>query len=186
MATIEEYLLKKYGRKGAMKVSKFIAESFGIPHPLSKGWLSKHGPREVTPYMIERLGIMAGVKQPRNERPLQKAMPIPVKIKNGPVVVVDVKKAKRSVALSTDVASKAFLASYEWRELRMKALKLYGAVCACCGASPKSGAVMNVDHIKCRKKFPGLALDIRNLQVLCEECNHGKGNWDSTDWRKTK
>ena len=42
---------------------------------------------------------------------------------------------------------------------------------------------MNVDHIKPRKKYPELALDKSNLQVLCEECNHGKGNWDETDWR---
>lgn len=28
-----------------------------------------------------------------------------------------------------------------------------------------------------------LALSLENLQVLCAECNHGKGNWDMTDWR---
>ena len=45
---------------------------------------------------------------------------------------------------------------------------------------------MNVDHIKPRKLFPNLALDSSNLQVLCEVCNHGKGNWDMTDWRKER
>ena len=59
----------------------------------------------------------------------------------------------------------------------------YEARCQCCGNSPKTGAVLNVDHIKPRKKYPELALDINNLQILCEECNHGKGNWDETDWR---
>lgn len=82
-----------------------------------------------------------------------------------------------------DVASDAFLQSFEWRALRMQALKLYGRRCVCCGASPETGAVMNVDHIKPRKRYPSLALDIKNLQVLCHECNHGKGNWDMTDWR---
>jgi len=80
-------------------------------------------------------------------------------------------------------AGNDFLLSYEWRRLRMEALKLYGPRCQCCGATPKTGAVMNVDHIKPRLKYPELALDINNLQILCGVCNHGKGNWDETDWR---
>ena len=81
------------------------------------------------------------------------------------------------------VADDAFLFSFEWRRLRMRAIKLHGARCQCCGATPKEGAVINVDHIKPRKKYPELALCLDNLQVLCNECNHGKGNWDETDWR---
>lgn len=81
------------------------------------------------------------------------------------------------------IVGKAFLQSYEWRQLRMMALKKYGRKCMCCGATPESGAVMNVDHIKPRKLYPNLALDINNLQVICHDCNHGKGNWDMTDWR---
>lgn len=84
---------------------------------------------------------------------------------------------------TVDVKSDLFLQSYEWRRIRMVALKKHGATCQCCGASPKTGAVMNVDHIKPRKLFPELALDVNNLQVLCGVCNHGKGNWDETDWR---
>lgn len=82
-----------------------------------------------------------------------------------------------------DVAHDSFLVSFEWRRLRFFVLRKYGARCMCCGASPKTGAVMNVDHIKPRKTHPHLALDENNLQVLCDACNHGKGNWDSTDWR---
>lgn len=82
-----------------------------------------------------------------------------------------------------DVVSDSFLSTYEWRRVRMMALKKYGARCQCCGASPADGAVMNVDHIKPRRIFPALALDVENLQVLCAPCNHGKGNWDMTDWR---
>ncbi len=84
---------------------------------------------------------------------------------------------------SGDVSSSDFLRTYKWRKLRMEALRLHGARCQCCGASPATGAVMNVDHIKPRKTHPHLALDINNLQILCHECNHGKGNWDTTDWR---
>lgn len=97
------------------------------------------------------------------------------------------REAKRPPAkLSGDlVATDEFLRSYEWRRIRMQALKRLGARCMCCGDSPANGAVINVDHIKPRRLFPALALDIDNLQVLCGPCNHGKGNWDMTDWRGT-
>lgn len=82
------------------------------------------------------------------------------------------------------IASKEFLKTYEWRKVRMEALVKYESRCMCCGRSPiHKGVVINIDHIKPRKLFPDLALDINNLQVLCNECNHGKGNWDDTDWR---
>jgi 5-methylcytosine-specific restriction endonuclease McrA len=81
-------------------------------------------------------------------------------------------------------ASDAFLESYEWRRVRMVALKRYGPRCQCCGATPADGAVMHVDHIKPRRLLPALALEVENLQILCHECNHGKGNWDMTDWRE--
>lgn len=83
------------------------------------------------------------------------------------------------------VASNSFLNSYEWRKLRMGAIKLYGRRCMCCGAHGED-VIINVDHIKPRKLFPALALDVRNLQILCEPCNHGKGNWDHTDWRSNE
>ncbi len=77
----------------------------------------------------------------------------------------------------------AFLSCFEWRKLRMEVIKERGAKCECCGATPEHGVRINVDHIKPRKEFPALALTKTNLQVLCEDCNHGKGNWDKTDWR---
>jgi len=91
---------------------------------------------------------------------------------------------KQTKVRGIHTASDAFLMTYEWRKVRMEALKKYGARCQCCGATPAHGAVMNVDHIKPRKLFPHLALDLNNLQVLCHDCNHGKGNWDMTDWRE--
>ena len=103
-------------------------------------------------------------------------------------------QSKRSVPQSNLVPSDTkvidpngseFLHSYVWRKLRLQALKRYGRRCGCCGAVPnEDNAVrIHVDHVKPRKHFPELALDINNLQVLCEDCNHGKGNWDRTDWR---
>lgn len=86
----------------------------------------------------------------------------------------------------TRAASDEFLGSYAWRKLRMQAIKKYGRRCQCCGATPAYGVVIHVDHIKPRRKYPELALEINNLQILCEICNHGKGNWDETDWRPTE
>jgi 5-methylcytosine-specific restriction endonuclease McrA len=109
------------------------------------------------------------VRQKRKERYEQYLM----RVKSGPVTTVYRK----------DQPVDEFLSSYEWRRVRMQALKKYGARCQCCGATPADGVKMNVDHIKPRKLYPQLALDLNNLQVLCELCNHGKGNWDMTDWR---
>lgn len=73
-----------------------------------------------------------------------------------------------------------FYESREWRELRYKALVKHGRTCQACGSHKPP---MHVDHIKPRSKFPSLALDINNLQVLCVDCNLGKSNKDETDWR---
>lgn len=79
--------------------------------------------------------------------------------------------------------SEAFYKSEEWRRLRYKALQVCGGKCQCCGASKQDGKIMHVDHVKPRYIYPHLALEISNLQVLCEDCNIGKGAWDDTDWR---
>lgn len=82
-----------------------------------------------------------------------------------------------------------FYTSWEWRTLRMKVIKKHGAVCMCCGATPAHRDMRGkptkivVDHIKSLHTHWGLRLDENNLQVLCDECNQGKGAWDSTDFR---
>lgn len=83
----------------------------------------------------------------------------------------------------TKTAAAGFYSSEEWIALRYKALARHGNRCQCCGASPSTGAVIHVDHIKPRSKFPELALDLDNLQILCRNCNVGKSNKDATDWR---
>lgn len=89
------------------------------------------------------------------------------------------KKVKRVAAKSQD----DFLQSYEWRRIRYEVIVKYESRCMACGRTPKDGIVIHVDHIKPRRKHPELALVFGNLQILCHECNHGKGNWDETDWR---
>jgi 5-methylcytosine-specific restriction endonuclease McrA len=102
--------------------------------------------------------------------------PLPPKFKK--------KERGRERLICHTFADDEFLASYQWRRLRMEVIGERGARCECCGASPRNGrTVINVDHIQPRRLFPKLALDKDNLQVLCDVCNHGKGNWDRTDWR---
>ncbi len=76
-----------------------------------------------------------------------------------------------------------FYNSNAWRRLRYAALKLNDGRCECCGAKSADGVQLHVDHIIPRYKNPKLSLEITNLQILCEDCNLGKGAWDSTDWR---
>lgn len=77
----------------------------------------------------------------------------------------------------------AFYETQIWKRVRYKALVKYGNRCQCCGSGPQTGAVLHVDHIKPRSKYPQLAFSIGNLQVLCADCNIGKSNKDETDWR---
>lgn len=93
------------------------------------------------------------------------------------------KRPKIREVVDVDPTTNAFLESPAWRKLRYKILIRDNHTCLCCGRTPKDGIILNVDHIKPRKKFPGLALALSNLQTLCEDCNAGKGNWDETDWR---
>jgi len=69
-----------------------------------------------------------------------------------------------------------FYATDEWRKLRWKVLSASSGKCAVCGRSNSiHGVVLHVDHILPRSKFPNLELSEKNLQVLCEDCNLGKG-----------
>ena len=76
-----------------------------------------------------------------------------------------------------------FYHSQAWRELRYRVLNKYGNRCQKCGATKADGAVIQVDHIKPRSKYPELELDFDNLQVLCQDCNMGKSNKYEDDHR---
>jgi 5-methylcytosine-specific restriction endonuclease McrA len=91
-------------------------------------------------------------------------------------------KVKLSGMSDNDVASylrlngDGFLFSAEWKALRLLAIDKYGLICLCCGRENSRQHPINIDHIKPRKYFPELALDIDNLQPLCGPCNKRKGN----------
>lgn len=80
------------------------------------------------------------------------------------------------VAALLRTSSDGFLQSKEWKELRILAINKYGLVCLSCGRDNSRSFPTNIDHVKPRKLFPKLALDINNLQPLCGPCNKRKGN----------
>lgn len=78
---------------------------------------------------------------------------------------------------------KTFYQSSEWRKLRYKAFEKYGTICL----DPHcNNQATHVDHVKPRSLRPDLALDINNLQVLCEDCNRMKSNKSDVDFRNIK
>lgn len=83
----------------------------------------------------------------------------------------------------------AFYDSWEWKKARYDVLKQHGPTCMLCGSGRThmdlEGRPVRivVDHIKPLYKHWELRLDQSNLQVLCYDCNKGKGAWDETDYR---
>lgn len=182
-------------KQGGVKVSVMFAFGRGCGNPLNSGF----SPYPQVSSRLESMGHNKAEDESDRRHCIRLESVIVSVAKNGkkkdhkatekPISAKAAPKAngkKHPITLGTDVDVRSieFLSTYAWRKVRMEALKKHGPVCQCCGASPATGAVMNVDHIKPRKLFPELALDLDNLQILCGPCNHGKGNWDATDWRK--
>jgi hypothetical protein len=185
---LSEYLKIRIRANG--KASTFPAISMkeailiGIDYPLKSGWAQRNENKEVPQELVD-IALKGEIcfRRSKTERKAELAI-----LKAQKKYKKDKKKKQTTIKDNypipkIDPNTDSFLQSYEWRKVRLIVLKRDGAKCACCGATPNTGAVMNVDHIKPRKHFPHLALDPNNLQVLCHECNHGKGNWDRTDFR---
>jgi 5-methylcytosine-specific restriction endonuclease McrA len=124
---------------------------------------------EMAPTRLERLAAKAERERLKRERRLARRQKAKAKVK------AKKKPTRRRID--------PFFSSQVWKVLRYEILKRDGAICKCCGVTPEFGAVMNVDHIKPRLRYPELALDPNNLQVLCANCNAGKWGLDETDWR---
>jgi hypothetical protein len=73
--------------------------------------------------------------------------------------------------------------STTWNKLRYLVLKRDGGRCCLCGRGVADGVKLHVDHIIPASICPERYYDPDNLQTLCEECNLGKSDLDSTDWR---
>jgi len=94
------------------------------------------------------------------------------------------REALRKLRVFEIATAPDFYDSRHWKEIRYEALRRDGARCLCCGRTRADGVVLHVDHIRPRYTHPELALSAENLQVLCAECNVGKGWQDDTDWRR--
>jgi len=92
------------------------------------------------------------------------------------------RKAKRTQKVKNRVG---FYSTWEWKKIRYETMKRFEHRCQCCGWQPSDTPYgrLVVDHIKPRSKHPELALDINNLQVLCNDCNMGKSNIYEDDFR---
>lgn len=100
--------------------------------------------------------------------------------KQGKKLLAAEKAARASSEEAQNEVLSRFYRSFHWRKVRYEALLLSKG---CCMACKRTNLPLHVDHIKPLRKYWKLRLEIDNLQVLCAECNHGKGNWDETDWR---
>ena len=77
----------------------------------------------------------------------------------------------------------AFYSSKVWRELRAWALDFFGRKCMKCGDDTLEDTDLHIDHIKPKAKYPELALDKKNVQVLCWLCNRTKSDRGEEDFR---
>lgn len=156
-----QYLQKKYSMAVPTAITNAEAKIFGIPTPLTRGWLTKHGSTEITPEMNRKL-ISAMEKRGKHKsqktKRLAKAGVDALIGKSGLVTIIKA-NTPRNLSVTKapaqyrgpyiDPNSDEFLQSYQWRTLRFDVIAKYGNACQCCGATPnaKQGITINVDHI---------------------------------------
>jgi hypothetical protein len=68
-----------------------------------------------------------------------------------------------------------FYTTPEWRAVRAFVIRRDGRLCRRCSRLIAETRDLTVDHVKPRSRFPELALDVANLQILCRSCNASKG-----------
>lgn len=178
--TLEEYL--KWTGMTVPSITKLQAEAIGTMWPLQDGWYSQYKEKDIgsgeellalaSKNVKARMGVLPVQKALRKKQTKKNKCPRPPK-PNG----------KAELCGKEFILGSGFYNSREWRELRYKFIVTQKGRCSCCGRSSRQGIVLHVDHIYPRSKYWKLALNEDNLQLLCEDCNLGKSNKDTTDWR---
>jgi hypothetical protein len=196
---LTEYLKRRLpGNSNAL--SRLEALALGISYPLVTGWPKRYGDIEITEEKFRELRQLQrkakdkqeSTKTRKKEKKLARLNKFSGFI-SGPLktnkqqhideIKPHITQKNYSHPLLGKPEYKTFYQSKQWRQLRYLALKNTNATCQCCGAKSSDGVQLHVDHIKPRSRYPELELSLDNLQVLCEDCNIGKGAWDTTDWR---
>lgn len=154
-------------RMGQKTITKAKAIQLGLPWPLPRGW-------QVVAAGLVPLSALPAFKQANREKYADQAAKPKIKAEAKP-------KAKGKAA-----PKDGFYSSWEWKQVRYEALAKFSHRCQCCGWQPgdTTHGYLVVDHIKPRRKFPELALDVNNTQVLCNDCNMGKGHVYQDDFRR--
>lgn len=126
-----------------------------------------------TPACLEKAGPWTpvhGPEKPSNKWLKRQALGPPTHTKKR-------KKKKRERIRHKD---DPFFKDRRWLELRYEVLSTFGRQCMKCGCTDGE---MHVDHVRPRSKFPHLTYEFSNLQVLCRDCNVGKSNKFTDDYR---
>lgn len=80
-----------------------------------------------------------------------------------------------------------FYKSDAWLKLRYRVLTAHKQLCMLCGRTPNDcGSSLHVDHIVPRSLDKNKELEFENCQLLCRDCNLGKSNLDTQDFRPRK
>lgn len=65
-----------------------------------------------------------------------------------------------------------FYSSPEWQRVRHQVLIRDNFHCVWCNEDVSGKGKARIDHIKMKKQYPELALDINNLRTLCASCDN--------------
>lgn len=156
---------------------------YKVPKNIKKHSLSENSTRVITDeYAIKLLKVAEKQERRRKSLPIrqEKKASINKQLVEAKKQIFELtKKIEKSfpdVPKYIKGMGKEFYSTREWRTLRWKIVSTSSGNCSVCGRNNKNhGVILHVDHIKPRSKFPELELEQSNMQVLCADCNIGKG-----------
>ena len=108
---------------------------------------------------------------------------IPTSSKQRPWLPPKAKPFQRKPVLGEPIVDDSFYNGMPWRKLRAKKFAL-NPLCEVCERDSIIKQGRPVDHIKTRRLFPELELDINNLQTLCDRHHNIKSQLET--YMKTK